>query len=267
MYLSSRSISTRMPFLETRVRVQHPCPYGDLSAAFPDVEMSLWPSARNDVFHVSAANPARLEEVVRTMRETIRARKLTQAESAALVVAPAAGWHRPPSIASLADRRRLWLVPPTIYFAGRETYRVISPTNEALRRFVSDAKKLGAVEVLSHRSRDQLEGLRSLGTVPVHLFEGLTDRQVHVLVSAVEGGLFELPAKVKMDRIAAREGLSRSTFGEHLRKAEMQILRNSYSFLKLQDEAASSSGRRALRRPLGEEGKSPVGIDSGPGHI
>jgi predicted DNA binding protein len=200
------------------------------------------------------------------MQETIGGRKLTQAESAALVVAPVAAWNRPPSIASLADRRGLWLVPPTILFAGRETYRLVSPTNEALRRFVSDAKKLGVVEILSHRVRDQLEGMRSLGTIPVHLFEGLTDRQVHVLVSAIEGGLFELPAKAKMDRVAAKEGLSRSTFGEHLRKAEVQILRNSYAFLKLQDEAAGARGGRALGRPRGKEGESPVGIDSGRGN-
>jgi predicted DNA binding protein len=255
-----------MPFLETRVRIQHPCPYCDLSVAFPDVEMALWTSTRSDVFHISAPNPSKLQEVLRTMKETIGARKITQAESAALAVTHKAQWDYPPSITGMADRRGLWLIPPTIYFGGYETYRVISPTNDSLRRFVSDAKKFGTVEMLSHRVRDQLEAIQSLGTVPVHLFEGLTDRQLHILVSAIEGGLFELPAKQKMDRIAAREGLSRSTFGEHLRKAEMQVLRNSYAFLKLRDEASEGGRRKPLRRTLGAEGESPVGIASGAGN-
>jgi predicted DNA binding protein len=254
-----------MPFGETRVRVQHPCPYCDLSVAFPDVEMALWTSTRSDVFHLSAPNPSRLQELLRTMKATIGAKRITQAESAALAVTHKAQWDYPPSVTSMADRRGLWLIPPTIYFGGWETYRVISPTSEALRRFVADARKSGTVEVLSHRVREQLETIHSLGTVPVHLFEGLTDRQLHILVSAIEGGLFELPAKQKMDRIAAREGLSRSTFGEHLRKAEMQVLRNSYAFLKLRDEAAGSR-RKALRRTLGTAGESPVGIASGPGN-
>jgi predicted DNA binding protein len=253
-----------MPFLETRVRIQHPCPYCDLSAAFPNVEMALWTSTHSDVFHVSATALPELQKLLRTMRETIGAKRITQDGSSALVVTHRANWDFPPSVTGLADRRGLWLFPPTIYLGGWETYRVISPTIGSLRRFVADVKKIGAVEVLSHRARDQLERIRSLATVPVHLFEGLTERQIHVVVRAIEGGLFQLPAKERMDRIAAREGLSRSTFGEHLRKAEAQLLRNSYPFLKLRDQTSESEKRTSLRRTQGAAGESPVGIASGP---
>src|SRR5207245_10980155 len=117
---------------------------------------------------------------------------------------------------------------------------------------------------LSDRAPAHRHLTHPLPTSPVHLFEGLTARQVHVLVSALEGGLFELPAREKMDRVAARAGVSRSTFGEHLRKAEMQILQNSYPFLKLRDQSAESASRPALRRSQGPAGESPVGIASGP---
>jgi predicted DNA binding protein len=253
-----------MPFLDTRVRVQHPCPYCDLSVAFPEVEMALWTSTQSDVFHVAAPSPTDLQRVLRAMQETIGARRITQEGTSALVVTHQARWKYPPSVTRIADRRGLWVVPPTIYFGGWETYRVVSPTIGALRRFVADVKKNGEVEVLSHRARDQLDRIHSLTTIPVHLFEGLTDRQVHVLVKAFEGGLFELPAREKMDRVAARAGVSRSTFGEHLRKAEMQILQNSYPFLKLRDQSAESASRPALRRAQGPAGESPVGIASGP---
>jgi len=253
-----------MAFLDTRVRVQHPCPYCDLSVAFPEVEMALWTSTQSDVFHVAAPSPTDLQRVLRAMQETIGARKITQEGTAALVVTHQARWKYPPSVTRIADRRGLWVVPPTIYFGGWETYRVVSPTIAALRRFVADVKKNGEVEVLSHRARDQLDRIHSLTTIPVHLFEGLTDRQVHILVRAFEGGLFELPVREKMDRVAARAGVSRSTFGEHLRKAEMQILQNSYPFLKLRDQSAESASRPALRRAQGPAGESPVGIASGP---
>jgi len=235
-----------------------------LSVAFPDVELALWTSTQSDVFHVAAPSPADLQRVLRAMLETIGARRITQEGTSALVVTHQARWTYPPSVTKIADRRGLWVVPPTIYFGGWETYRVVSPTIAALRRFVADVKKTGQVEVLSHRARDQLDRIHSLTTIPVHLFEGLTDRQVHVLVSALEGGLFELPAREKMDRVAARAGVSRSTFGEHLRKAEMQILRNSYPFLKLRDQSAESAPRPSLRRTQGPAGESPVGVASGP---
>jgi predicted DNA binding protein len=55
-------------------------------------------------------------------------------------------------------------------------------------------------------------------------------------VLAFENGLLDIPAKARMDRVARGEGVSRSTFGEHLRKAQLQLIRNSYPFLKLRDD-------------------------------
>ena len=226
--------------------------------------MALWTNTQSDVFHITATEPAQLQKLLRAMQRTLGARKIIQDGPSALVITHQARWDYPPSVPKLADCRGLWLMPPTIYFGGSETYRVISPTIATLRRFVADVKKVGEVEVLSHRARDQMDRISALGTVPVHLFEGLTDRQIHVMVKALEGGLFELPATAKMDRVAAREGLSRSTFGEHLRKAETQILRNSYPFLKLKDQTAESASRPAMRRTQSADGESPVGIASGP---
>ncbi len=239
-----------MAFLETRVRVQHPCPYCNLSVAFPDVEMDLWTSTRSDVFHVTATTPERLRTALGAMRESIGARKVTYGESSALVITHRAQWAYPPSVTGIADRHNVWLVPPVVYLGGWETYRALSPSQGPLQRFVAEVRKVGTVEVLSHVTRERLDGIRSLGTVPVHLYEGLTDRQIHILVTALEAGLFDLPARETMDTVAAREGLSRSTYGEHLRKAETQILRNSFPLLKLRDQTAHPAvrGRRVPGR-------------------
>lgn len=237
-----------MAFLESRIRVRHPCPYCNLSVVFPDVQMDLWTSTRSDVFHVTAPNRERLRDALSTMRDTIGARRITYGESSALVVTHRAQWDFPPSVTGIADRYGIWLVPPVMYHGGWETYRALSPTQSALRRFIAEVRRVGTVEVLSHRSQDRLDGIRSLGTVPVHFFEGLTERQVHILVSAIESGLFELPARETMDRVAARLGLSRSTYGEHLRKAEAQILRNAYPLLKLRDQMATQESPESPRR-------------------
>src|SRR2546427_2915040 len=142
------------------------------------------------------------------MLETIGARRITQEGTSALVVTHQARWTYPPSVTKIADRRGLWVVPPTIYFGGWETYRVVSPTIAALRRFVADVKKTGQVEGLSPPAPDQLDPIHSLTTIPVPLFEGLTHRPGHLLVSALEGGLFGLPPREKMERVAARAGVS-----------------------------------------------------------
>jgi predicted DNA binding protein len=64
------------------------------------------------------------------------------------------------------------------------------------------------------------------------MFAGLTDRQIEVLVTAYEEGLMDVPSQGSMDAAAHKVGISRSTFGEHLRKAVNQLVTNSYPFIK-----------------------------------
>src|SRR2546427_12177582 len=101
------------------------------------------------------------------MLETIGARRITQEGTSALVVTHQARWTYPPSVTKIADRRGLWVVPPTIYFGGWETYRVVSPTIAALRRFVAHLKKTGQGEELSHPARDQPDRVHSHTTIPL----------------------------------------------------------------------------------------------------
>src|SRR2546427_2743504 len=131
--------------------------------------MALWTSTRSDVFHIAAPEPARLQRVLRAMLETIGARRITQEGTSALVVTHQARWTYPPSVTRLADRRGLWVAPPTIYFSGWGTYPVVSPTVGGLREVVAGANETGEIDALSHRAPDNLDPIHYPTTIPVHL--------------------------------------------------------------------------------------------------
>src|SRR5437879_13444860 len=56
------------------------------------------------------------------------------------------------------------------------------------------------------------------------LFGQLTGKQTKALLSAVEDGYFEIPKRTTAEDIAKRNGQPRSTFEEHIRKAESKIM-------------------------------------------
>jgi hypothetical protein len=66
-----------------------------------------------------------------------------------------------------------------------------------------------------------------------NILAGLTDKQVEMLCEAFSLGYFDQPAKVTADELARRAGVSRSTFTEHLRKAEGKVMTNLYPVLRL----------------------------------
>jgi len=244
--------------IDAQVRVHHPCPYCDISVEFPESVLLLWCDNRRDVFLVSAPEGGELERVLAALRTSFHARPLIVHGNEALVAVPDFEWADPPSVTGLARKAGVWVLHPVVYFDGTETYRFLADQKPALHRLIEKVRRLGAVEILSVSERSDLAGVRDVSATSVHLFEGLTDRQARALVAAFEGGLFDVPARTGWAEVARREGLSRSTFGEHLRKAQLRLIANSYTTLKARTRQpgaptvlpATSAPRAGRRTPL-----------------
>jgi predicted DNA binding protein len=230
-----------MAIVDARVRVHHPCPYCDLSVAFPRTLFLLWCDNRRDTILVSSPEEAEARRAVVALRRSLHARVLLSDGPNVLVEVPDFEWASPPSVTGLARRTGVWVLPPVVYAEGRETYRFVSSGRARLNRLIRRVRRLGEVEILSISDRARLESVRDYPTASVHFFEGLSDRQTRSLVAAHDAGLLEIPARTSWAEVARREGLSRSTFGEHLRKAQRRILRNSYVLLKTRAAVAAAA--------------------------
>lgn len=247
-----------MTVVDARVRVHHPCPYCDISAEFPRTLLLLWCDNRRDVFLVSAPDVAELRRAVAALHDAFHARTLLLDGRDALVIVPDFEWADPPSVTGLARRTGVWVLHPVVYFEGTETYRMLAPSKTELHRLIARVRRLGDVEILSVTGRAGLDGVRDLPNAAVHFFEGLTDRQARSLVAAYEGGLFDVPARSRWDDIARREGLSRSTFGEHLRKGQLRLLANSHTSLKARIGAAEAVQVLPATPPVGRVQRTPL---------
>jgi len=240
-----------MVVVDARVRVHHPCPYCDLSVDFPRTLFLLWCDNRRDTFLVSCPEKEEAGRAVAALRRSFHARLLLSDGSNALVEVPDFEWASPPSVTGLARRAKVWVLPPVVYAEGRETYRFVASDRTRLNRLIRQIRRLGEVEMISLSDRSGLESVRDYPTASVHFFEGLSERQTRSLVAAHDAGLLEIPSRASWAEVARREGLSRSTFGEHLRKAQLRILQNSYALLKAR-AAVASAGPVILPR-LGAE--------------
>jgi len=244
-----------MPFFETRARVQHPCPFCDLSVAYPTARMSLWCNHTGEVLHVEAPDSRTKEAVLEAVRARLGIEAMFDEDGHAFTVTRTCACNPAKSVSGVAESVGMWILHPITMHGGFETYRLLAPSQEDIRAFVAGVQKLGSIEVLSHRLRERLEEVHSADMAPAHLFDGLTERQVRALVLAYENGLFNVPADADLDEIAKREGVARSTFGEHLRKAQQRLVANAYPYLKLHAGAHGGKPERVIRR----EGESVGG--------
>ena len=143
----------------------------------------------------------------------------------------------------------LW---PAVYRDGWEHYSILAPTEARLRALVRRLERYGATEL---RAAADVPAEAVGATVAVaDLASGFTKRQLDAVLLAVSEGYYEVPRKVEARDLAARVGIGRSTFEEHLRKGEQQVMQRFAALLSAHEglaaAATKTSGRpRTWTRP------------------
>ena len=215
-----------MALYEARMQVVHDCPYSLITRMFPDVTVAMWCNSHSHVFELSAPDEESLKLVeteigknsarYETVREGTLARMVTRDCDC-----------QPGGVSSIIAQEGLWSEEPVIYRGGWENYHVIGHDREAFGRTVKRIEREGGTVNLQSLRPLKLRGAADdmLMTTST-LLAGLTEKQIEVLALASANGYFDRPAKVGLDELAKRAGLSRSTYAEHLRKAEGKLLDN-----------------------------------------
>ena len=109
---------------------------------------------------------------------------------------------------------------PEVYYGGWEEYRVIGFREKDYRLMFEELNRLGSVQILRKKVIPD-RSIRDFFVISVSsVFSQLTERQVDSLLAAVEYGYYQIPKKVTAEEIAMKHNVSRTTFEEHLRKAE-----------------------------------------------
>ncbi len=118
----------------------------------------------------------------------------------------------------------LLLIPPIAYENGWEHLRLIAFKHENVKKLLTKLADDGfEVEIMRKKPFDGYIA-SSLALTTDALFSGLTQKQMHALLTAYAQGYFRFPRGSDLQTIASREKISRTTFLEHLKKAENKII-------------------------------------------
>ncbi len=115
-------------------------------------------------------------------------------------------------------------VYPVVYESGWEYYRVVTFKSEEFGKLLRKLRASGfEVEVLK---RGAFEGFlaSSLSPSADAMFSKLTEKQMDSLVTAFIYGYYDRPRRTDIQSIAKKLGVPRSTFQEHLKKAERKVM-------------------------------------------
>jgi len=221
-----------MSLYEASFRVKHECPYREISERHPDLTIREWYLSDCQVVELTspeAPTDALREEIAEMgtiLHESVDASGLH-------VVTQSCLCSLEDSIIERFEEYNCLYQPPTIHRQGWEHYTVIAFDERDVRALFRDLESDRDVDVLSKTAITEQQIPHSMLAPVDQLFEDVTERQMAALRLALERGYYEQPRQTSLRELAAQTTVARSTFEEHLRKAENKLLTNAGQFLRL----------------------------------
>ena len=210
-------------------RLDHELPFCNISKIFPAVNVQRWCNHQVDILELQAArdeDAEKLEPALRKMLGDFGARLIRFNRYSARNLEAVIGCRCSTDNSTVAMIEWAGCIPvmPVSYRSGQEHCRVLAFTKDSLDAAMANLSKVSKL-VVESRSVVPRESAKGAITVPVDEFLGtLTKKQLAAFMAAMQKGYYGMPKGATIEEIARGLGMKRSTFEEHLRKAELKIL-------------------------------------------
>jgi len=231
-----------MTHFEVAFKLQHDCPYNAFSKVHPAAILSHWCNWSRDVLEI-AHRDLHDERMQKSIQELTKAlgtriiRKSFTSSDIQIVLQHCACDKIPPPTLPVIEGHNCLEIQPAVYTGGWEWYRIIAFSERDLRHLFRELDEKCKVEVTSRRSISN-ESIRNTFLVSTSiLFGNLTNKQRRALITALDSGYYHLPRRANAGQIAQSLRVPRTSYVDHLRKAENKVLQSVGSYLRLSPTA------------------------------
>jgi len=237
---------------EVSFKARHECPYVQFSMKHPEVKILEWCNFRTDVLEIACPDIETFTRIGPDLQDLLSwkggkvLRKNFFERNLQVIVKTCGDSKIKTSISGVVEKSCCLEVPPIAYHDGWEERRVIGFRETDYKNLFRALGDLGPVEILQKRVAGE-KSVRdafviSLGSV----FSELTDKQLDALQAALDYGYYQVPKKITAEEIARKHKVPRTTYEEHVRKAESKVFRAIVPYIRLY----SSKPQRSLERAV-----------------
>jgi predicted DNA binding protein len=219
-----------MTLYELSFKLQHDCPFNELSKKHPTAVIAHWCNYGKDVLEITYDDASLVQDIQNDLQEMQRQlgvcpiRKGSTSSNVQLVVQDCGCGKIKSEISPIIEKYNCLEMMPTIYRDGWEWYRVIAFSQADIKNLFSALEKVSRYVITSRKAMNDTTIRETFVISTTNLLGQLTGKQSHALLTALERGYYHVPKKISTDEIAKGLGVPRTTYEEHLRKAESKVL-------------------------------------------
>jgi len=213
--------------------------FSDLTRRFPSSRIFTWCNREHDVMEVIVENPDEYPLVVNEVHRTeIRGIVVESSDNARFcLIVHKCNCMRKDTMVKHIGKLNLLNIFPSITENGWTYNRLIAFRHEDFEELLRRLEKWGWHYNILHKAA--FNGFIASSMAPIFdtLFSGLTEKQIDAMLTAYRYGYYNLPRGADVQTIAAKEQVARTTFQEHLKKAENKLVATLVPYIQLFNHA------------------------------
>jgi len=245
-----------MALWEISFRTQYDYPFIKMSGKYPGTPISMWCIWNRELLQVPTHDQRILDGLEKDISQAGRIiEKWADAEEARVFMLKCTCGNLD-SHWNVVEGHECLEVPPAVYQDGWAYLRVISFDESRTRDMFRELNKRGPTELIKKRELP-LTVLPSSVWVN-SLFGDLTGKQIDAVLKASRYGYYTSPREITTENIAKGLGISRSTYEEHLRKAENRIMNALVPYLQIFATADRAPEREPEKGTVVKPPETPV---------
>ena len=237
-----------MPLFELEFKVRHNCRLADFSLKHKTLRILAWQIQNREIIEILRDNDVENSVSIDEVYELDDMLEHVVGQQRACL----AFESRPCAVRAIIDGVSGELdtlhVSPVTYHGGWEYHKIVAFKHDDITTLIERFHECGYVPWILRKVpfNGFSSGLMTVSTET--LFSSMTGKQTDAILTAYAHGYYRMPRDADVKTIADKIGASRTTFQEHLRKAENKILQALIPHIHTWHHLAGSSGRHPMIR-------------------
>lgn len=220
-------------------KISYDSPYALFTREHPDVTISQWCNWDKDYVAITSRSQIDreiqrdIQGLAKEFRVRVSRKSLTK-NNMELVFDDCICYKLSSSPLMELDHFNCLALQPYVFQRGSELCRVVALSQADLRRLLSNLELHGKVEMLSKKKADGDVIRDSLLLSITEVLGALTSKQKIALRTALDIGYYKKPRGADASEVARAMGIPRTSFIDHVRKAENKVLSSLRSYITLE---------------------------------
>ena len=239
-----------MSIFEVEFKIRHECRLGGISVRHPQSRIKTWKIGNREIIEILPKNQGDCSSAVEEIAQLEGIIGVFEEENNGYVISKVSPCQVEKMVDECVEEFGIVPIDPVIFTGGWQYHRIVvfdhDDINKILARFEESCFMPWILRKVPFRGFSESH----MTVTTESLFSDLTEKQTNALLVTYSHGYYKIPRDADLQTIADRTGISRTTFQEHLKKAENKVMNSLVPHVHTWHHFSGSRGTHpAIREP------------------